>query len=62
MFWVTIEVCSELDFGQFRPRPEARILKGKRIQRAILSLSRLGRDRKEIDAPLILRLERSLTH
>jgi hypothetical protein len=53
---------TELDFGQFRQCPEARILKGKRIQRGILSLSRLGRDRKEIHAPLILRLERSLTH
>ena len=51
-----------LEFGQFRQRPGERILQGKRIRRGILSLSRLCRDSKEIDAPHILRLERPLTH
>jgi len=53
---------TELDFGQFRQRPGERILQGKRIRRGILSLSRLCRDSKEIDAPHISRLKRSLTH
>jgi hypothetical protein len=53
---------SELDFGQFRQRPGERILQGKRIRRGILSLSRLCRDSKEIDATHISRLERPLTH
>ena len=33
-----------------------------RIRRRFFLLSRLGRDRKEIDAPCILRLDLSLTH
>src|SRR6266545_4644619 len=46
---------SELDFGQFGRRARVRTLQGKRIERGISLRSRLGRDRREIDAPLILR-------
>src|SRR5271154_5127276 len=52
----------KLDFGQFRRRPGEPILQGKRIRWEILSLSRPGRDSKEIDAPHIFRIKRSLTH
>ena len=37
-------------------------LRGKQIRRRFFLLSRLGRDRKEIDPPRVLRLDLSLTH
>ena len=37
-------------------------MRDKQIRRRFFLLSRLGRDRKEIDAPRVLRLELSLTH
>ena len=37
-------------------------LRGKQIRRRFFLLSRLGRDRKEINAPRVLRLDLSLTH
>ena len=37
-------------------------MRGKQIRRRFFLLSRLGRDRKEIDPPRVLRLDLSLTH
>ena len=37
-------------------------MRDKQIRRRFFLLSRLGRDRKEIDAPRVLRLELSLAH
>jgi hypothetical protein len=58
----SLKTDTKLDFGQFGQCAGARILRGKLIRLRISSLSRLCRDRKEIDSAHILGLDPSLTH